>query len=321
MIETLHLVKGAVAQKDLVPALTHFHIYDGRIQGANGTLAIDAPLPELADTSVTVPALRFIRAIDACDGDPTIKVDDHFLKISRGRFRAKLPLAPHDEYPKYDAPAHSVPLTFPLLDALRKLKPFFATDASKLWATGALLRRGAAWATNNIVIARVPLPWADRAIGIPTQAINELLRIGKDPEAFCLTENSVSFLYPDGSWLQTALLSTDAPNLEDFNPVIDNEGSPWFDDTEALLKAVETIAPFCPDPNFPEVVLSDDAVSTGEGDFSASMGLPLDTAGKYHLSPFRSVLAAADRIALAAYPKPVPWRGDGIAGLLAGLRA
>ena len=101
MIETLNIVKGAVANKAIVPVLTHFHIYDGRVQGSNGKLCIDAPLPELSALELTVPAVKFMQAVKACKGTPKLNVTPTGrLSVSSSTFRALLPLLPAESFPR-----------------------------------------------------------------------------------------------------------------------------------------------------------------------------------------------------------------------------
>jgi len=180
VIETLRLVRGAVAKKEIVPTLTHFHIYDGRIQGGNSRRSINCECTDLKGFNITVPAERFLKAVDACNGEPKLKVTEGGkLSISRKRFKALLPLEDHDKYPINDNPGDYKNINAEsLLLALRTLQPFIGDDATRDWSNGIWIHEGFAYATNNVVLARVEVECSDSFI-LPADAEKEVLRIGK----------------------------------------------------------------------------------------------------------------------------------------------
>ena len=85
IIDALSKVYGAVAEKDIVPILTHFHLYEGRIQGTNGRLCIDTPCPEISGLDVTLPAESFMKAVKVHEHDPSLSIKDHSLIIRKNR--------------------------------------------------------------------------------------------------------------------------------------------------------------------------------------------------------------------------------------------
>lgn len=44
MLKDLKFVQGAVAKKDLLPAMTHFRIENGHVRSFNGQMAISSPV-------------------------------------------------------------------------------------------------------------------------------------------------------------------------------------------------------------------------------------------------------------------------------------
>jgi len=317
MIETLQFVRGAVAKKDLIPVLTHFRIYDGRIQGGNGRLSIDAPCPELAGMDITVPAERFLKAVDACDGEPKLKITDGGkLSITRKKFRALLPLGDPNAFPLGTPDGKQVAHDGEFLTALRRLRQFVGEDASRPWACGILLKDGYAYATNNIIICRTPCHWGCllEPINLPSFAVDELLRINQEPDSIRVTDTAIMFGYGD-SWLKTQLFDLNWPEID------------RFFDTKATAKvpaklqdAITKILPFCPDPKFPAIRFGPDGVSTIDGDMMAEVsGIELPEAC-FRAEPLMMVLDVATHIDFYCFPNPSPWRGKNLEGMMVGVK-
>ena len=69
MIDALRFVQGAVARKDFVPEMTHFHIKEGGVMTYNGALTLYSPIELNFD--VSPKADQMVKAIAACQ-DQTI---------------------------------------------------------------------------------------------------------------------------------------------------------------------------------------------------------------------------------------------------------
>jgi DNA polymerase III sliding clamp (beta) subunit (PCNA family) len=316
MLETLKLVRGAVASKDLIPVLTHFHISGGRIQGGNSRLAIDAACPELAGHSIVVPADKFLRAVDACKGEPTITVTDTKVEIKKGRFKAHVHSVPPETYPHLDVDFSEVRTPAgPLLPALRAVREFISTDASRPWSNAVLFHEGWAYATDNVTMVRTPVAWEGR-MALPGYAVDELLRIGREPQRIHQGEHGVGFDYGT-FWLRTTLIDGSWPDVwrmfeHDFLAL------PALPD--GLLEAVETVAPFCADSKVPVILFQDGAVTTMEGAHGAAVdGFTLPD-GAFRSEVLRTVLAVATHADLSLYPKAIPFRGANLEGLFVGMR-
>ena len=317
MKEILTLVRGAVSTKDFLPVLTHFHIYNGRVQGSNGHIAIDAPCPELASLDCTVPAERFLKAVDACDGEPKFKLTEGGrLTITKGAFRAILPLAQHDSFPLVQPDKKRTAIKTPFLPILRSLIPFVGEDASRPWSCGILFKDGYAWATNNVVLARVPYKGLE--LLLPVFAINELLRIGQEPLSYVNADNWITLYFKEGWWMRVQKLEGQWPDIEKFFP---DKCPKTGVKSPPLYEAVSKILPFCPDPKQPIIETGEKGVSTLDGEMSAlveSKGLPVT---HFRAEPLLTALQASDYIDLSTYPAPCYWRGNGIEGIIVGLRA
>lgn len=318
MLDTLRLVRGAVADKDLVPVLTHFHIYNGRIQGGNGRVTIDAPLPELKDMQLTVPADRFLKAVDGCQGEPQLtETDAGALMVKLGSFRVRLPLAAKDEFPKQGLPGLSFTPALTLLPILKRLRPFIGEDASRPHLCSILIAGGYAYATNNPVLIRVPAPDLPD-MTIPVFAADELLRIGRNAQAVAQKDGALYFDLGDDVWLSCQLLEGEWPDVGAFFE--DREQPPAIPD--GMAGAVSRVLPFCPDAKFPEILLGPAGVSTADGDMSATVeGIEL-TESRWHAKNLQLILSEATAMDFSTWPAPCYWVGDGGAqGIAVGLTA
>src|SRR5574337_929986 len=152
MLESLNFVKGAVAKKDLVPAMTHFHISNGRIQSYNGKISLSAPIA--LDVDCCPKADPFVRAIEACTETAQLHLTPSGkLAIRSGKFRAHIDSVPEEMFPELEPEGEPVSVDGDLLPALTQLYDLVGEDASRPWATGILLDGGSAFATNNVLLA------------------------------------------------------------------------------------------------------------------------------------------------------------------------
>jgi len=314
MLDTLNFVRGAVAEKDLVPVLTHFRVYNGRIQGSNGRIAIDAPLPELQGYDFTVPADRFLRAVDTCGGEPKLLIKDDKLVIKRGKFTAKLPLADNAAYPLAEPDkGRKGRINIEFLPTMRQ---FIGQDASRPWASGVLMTGDHAYATNNVVLVRHKIDGPKKNINIPLTAVEELCRIGVDYDIkYTHTDNHVTFYYDDGSWLRSQLFSVDWPDLSGMFKVCSRKVR------EDVKEAVAQILPFCPDPKTPVIKFGDDGVSTLEGDVSAVVKVAGLTEAYFRAEPLGMVFDIATHFDWSDYPKACPFKSKYLQGVIIGVKS
>ena len=80
-------VKGAVATKDFVPAMTHFRIEKGTVRSFNGNMAICSPIA--LDLECTPKAETLVRAISNCQEEVVLSMTAKGrLKVHSGSFNA-----------------------------------------------------------------------------------------------------------------------------------------------------------------------------------------------------------------------------------------
>lgn len=317
MLEQLKFVKGAVATKDFVPELTHFLIKDGYVNGYNGIVSLRTKIP--LDMCVAPNAKQFVKAIDSCTEPPSIHVNKAGkLCIVSGKFRTFVNCVDSDKFPEFTPTGEVVELKHPLLPALQKLEPFIAQDASRPWACGILFKDKSAYATNNIVLLQYWLGYTfPQATSIPHPAVKELLRIGKEPVSIQCAENSMTFHYEDGSWLSTHLKKLEWPNLD---PILDVQGNtqPF---PEGFFEAVETCLPFVDD--LTALHFHDGFVSTSANpeEDGTSVGVAHIRKGAcFNAKQLKILSGIANSIDFSCYPKPCPFFGERIRGVIIGIR-
>lgn len=310
MKDQLNLVRGAVSKKELVPVLTAFHIYDGRIQGMNGFLAIDTTLKELKGLNITIPAERFMKAVDACEGEPELRITESSLLVKGGSLKVTIPLMPHVNFPKQEIEGEKKKVSG-LLAALETLYPFITEDASRPWACGVMLKNNFAYATNNVSIVKIPFKSSYNGLIIPLHAINELLRIKEEPRYIFLSNSWITFDM-NNCWLKARLIEAEWPDVDKL-----------FEDCQLkvpanLAEEVDLLAKFASKNRIPAIIFEEEKIVLQEGGAEFKrQGLPK---GFYNAEPLARCLKAATHIDFNKYPAAVPFKGkDGLMGILIGL--
>lgn len=309
MLDVLKFVKGSVAKKDPIPALTHFSIKNGVIRGFNGIICMAAPIALSLDCQPK--AIPFTKAIEICEGidaPPAFSMTKAGkLTIAASKFKVHIECI-QDDFPPIEPEGQRVELQPGLMAAFKTLAPMIAEDASRPWARGILLRDGSAFATNNVVIGQywvgVNLPFD---MNIPEECIKELLRVKMDPAAVSATARSVTFHYADGRWIKSQLLTTDWPNV---SPVLDKPSSPAPVPPD-LFPNLARIAPYTDASH--RVFIQGDTLRThvedGLGASAVVEGLPVSIRGCYNLDLLRSLDGLVASIDFSLYPSPALFFG------------
>lgn len=318
MLKELKFVQGAVARKEIIPTLSHFRIENGTVRSFNGNLALCSPI-EL-DLNCSPKAVPFIKAIQNCTDTVTmVMTTAGRLNIKSGAFKAFIECTdmeintPHviPEGEEFDINGEE------LLAALKALNPFVGNDASRPWSTGILLKGQSAFATNNVTLVEY---WVGSTFpitcNIPKAAIREIVRINEPPKRAQMTENSISFHYDDGSWIRSALLAVDWPDVA---KLLDSPANPTPLD-ERIFEALEAIKPFV--DKFERVYINKGTLGTtlveGEG---ASFEIPdFPYEGVYQLSILNLLRNVATKVDFSTYPKPCLFYGERLRGALMGMR-
>lgn len=315
MLESLKFVQGAVATKDFVPELTHFHIQGGMIRGYNGLIALGGPIDLNLD--ICPKATSLIKAIQACKEAIQLHVTPAGkLAIKSGKFKVYIDCI-DKAYPDVAPEGEFLKVEGGILKALRKLAPFISEDASKAWSRGILFRGQSAFSTNNVVLAEYWLGYKfPMEINIPRAAVNELIRINEEPIGLQFAENSISFHFSNDRWMRTQVLSTGWPDL---NRILNNEANPkpWPTD---FFTALTDIAPFVDELG--RVIFQPGKLMTSRDDgHGATFEVEgLENEGIYNIKYLQSLKDIATSIDLSKYPAPVLFFGENIRGAIIGMR-
>jgi len=316
MLDALKFVQGAVAKKDFIPALTHFHISGGFIKSYNGSLALCSPID--LDLEVTPKADQFINAIATCKDTVQLNMTPAGrLSIKSGSFRAFVDCI-DEAYPDIQPEGEVLELDGALLKALEKLNPFIAEDASRQWARGILFRGSSAFATNNVTLVEYWLGYNFPVeVNVPKSAVQELIRIGEEPTKIQVCENSITFHYASGRWLRTQTYSTKWPDVA---KILDQDSTqrPF---PEGFFEALEDLLPFADD--LQRVYFHSSGLgTTPEGqEKGAHVEVPgLRGAGIYNARYLLDLRDLAHTIDFESYPRPSLFFGDRVRGAIIGMR-
>ena len=273
MLDTIRFVRGAVSDKITgpQPILTHFFIYDGRIQGSDGRVAIDASCPELT-INATLNADKFLRAIDICGDKVKLKVTEGGkVSITDGRFRAILSSHTAD-YPRND-PSKGKKIKVPagFIDELRLLKPFIGEDATRAWSSNVYFHQGNAFAIYNAMLGVIlKSVMGEFDISLPLHCMEELIRIGDPPDSMVQDSISLTFFWGKDRWLKSQLLVDEWPS-KTAEDLVASFPKKLQAIPEGFLDAIQKLVPFCKDPSYPVIDFDERGISTEEGDSKAEI--------------------------------------------------
>ncbi len=318
MLSSLKFVQGAIGKKDLVPALTHFHIANGRVSGYNGRIAISAPIP--LDIDCCPQAIPFVKAVEACQETVQLHLTASAkLSVRSGAFKAHVATIEGAVYPEVLPEGDFVEIDGNLMPALRALFDFSSDDASKPWSNGILFDGESAFATNNIILAEHWLGYHfPYRVNVPRFALKEMLRINEEPVRLQIAANSITFHYEGERWLRSQLINMEWPPVA---PLFARIPSPMDVPLvpEGMWAALEVLAPFVDEMS--RVYAAGDRFATAleEGASVELQGAPAE--GIYNHKMLSSLEHIATRIGFEHYPAPLPFYGEAVRGLFVGLKA
>jgi DNA polymerase III sliding clamp (beta) subunit (PCNA family) len=319
LLKSLKFVQGAVAKKNHVPVLKHFKIANSRIESCNGVLSLSSPIDCNLETQPH--AETFVHAVEVCDDITTLhETATGRLAITSGKFKAYINTST-SIFPDARIEGERIEVEG-LLEAIATLRPMIGDDASRPWSHGILFLNNSAYATNNIVLVEHWLPRAvSRPFGLPSMTVNELLRINEEPESVQISERIVTFHFSGERWLSSKLLEIASwPDVRELLKMPGDAELYPLDDSffETLLK----LRPFTNDLR--PVWLDGNTISTASADDD---GARIQTTecenmkGTWTLDQLSKLKGTATQIAWDNYPKPCPFFGDGLRGVIIGIKA
>jgi DNA polymerase III sliding clamp (beta) subunit (PCNA family) len=314
ILNALKFVQGSIAKKDFVPALKHFLIENGRVNGFNGTLALSSPIP--FGLSCKPQADMLIKAIANCEDVIQLGMTPAGkLSIKSGVFKSNIlcvegdtpHVQPEGEVVNFNGEA--------FLKGIKAVAPFIGEDASRLWAQGVLLKDKSFFATNNVMLVQY---WLGAnfpsVVNIPRAAIKEMIRINEPPLFAQLALNSITFHYEGERWLRTQLYSTEWPDL---SRILDKESVQAALD-ETLFNGLEIIKPFVDKHGI--VYIRSGEITTDDTDTpAATYNIPsMLHEGKFAIEMLNLLKNSAKTIDWTSYPAPCLFTGDCLRGAIVG---
>lgn len=320
MLETLKFVRAAVCRNDLQPTLQHFRIVNRTVTATNGHLTMQAPLP--VDLDCAPRAAQFFKAIAACEETVSLTLDKGRLLVRSGKFKSWVDCTDPERFPVIAPQGPLYPVSLPIVPILKKLLPFVSTDELRPWACGVLFVNNSAFATNNISIIEHWLPVAFPVIAhLPTDAIKELIRLKIEPHSVQVEPHQVTFHLPGGAWISCLVTTHRWPDVGAIFQRAEGFRGPWYEGQalESLLDAVAKVEPFTDEMNRVRFLPGEVSTSPPNAPGTSLACEVSPGAGVFRSGQLLGLRGVADKVGFGAYPEPVPFFGDKLRGVIAGM--
>jgi DNA polymerase III sliding clamp (beta) subunit (PCNA family) len=323
MLEALKFVQRGVARREIIPGLTHFRIENGRVTGFNGSLALSAPVD--ISFNAAPQAGAFVKALDACEDVVTLTMENESrLLVRSGGFRVVVPCVNINNVPTVVPEGSTVTPSASLLKALEALVPFVGVDASRQWVRGILLSGRSAFATNNVVVSECWLgsqfPYK---VNLPDRLVEEALRVREELTSMQVAQESVTLHYNDGRWIRSQLLTTEWPDVSRLLSQVWSEQQVMRDVPDGLLAACEKLLRFGSKEDI-SVFFRGTNISTLasglEGGGAQVEIADIPSSGQFNTRFLFDVLSVAKRVSFTGCPQKFTFTGDGIRGVMLGMR-
>lgn len=319
MYKELKFVSGAVGKKNFIPELQHFKIENRHVRSYNGVIALCSPIN--FDIDCIPKAEPFVKAINNCEENIVLGMTKaNRLSVRSGVFKAFIDCLPMDKEAHVE-PEGDMVIQIDgekLVEGLSVVHKFIGRDAARPWSTGALLSNQSIYATNNVVFVEHWMGFSlPKPCNIPFQAVNEIIRIKDAPITAQMSDTSLTFHYPDGKWIRCQLLDNDWPDVV---PLFANAtGENKMELTDDLFAGVAAVKPFTDE--FGRLHFYDGGVHTSRAkEEGASFDLTTTFEGVYQHEMISLLEGVATHADLTCYPKPCPFFGDKVRGLIIGMR-
>jgi hypothetical protein len=318
MLKDLKFVMGAVAKKDLLPAMTHFRIEKGHVRSFNGQMAISSPIA--FDIDCNPKADQLIKAITQCDEEIVLSMTaGGRLRVQSGRFRAFVETVEGETVHPMPEGEELAINGDELLAACKVLQPFIGNDASRPWANGMLFQGHSAFATNNASLVEywlgTPVPFQ---INLSRSCVAELLRVDEAPTYAQLHERSITFHYTDGRWIRSQLIDGEWP-FEKMTAILNAQCKPKHIPPE-LFTGIETLKKMADGSS--RIYIKDGMLKTHLEEFTGGVyeldGIEFE--GCYNLSIFNLLNGVAMTADFTLYPSPALFFGERVRGAIIGMR-
>lgn len=317
MTNPLHLLKACeVCERGAsVAALRNVTFKNGSLFAYNGIYQYQAPFDLKTDESFAVNEAKVAAAIRSCGDEVEVSITKEFLRIKNGPFSVRVrkietvsPLELITLPPK-------TPKTAPegLLEALRRVRPFVSTDASRPWSVAVRVAEGFAWATNNLSLVRAPIACKIPDMIIPAAAVDFVCELGSIDRLGIESTGHIVIQCGD-ALVRFSQALAQWPDMGNFFkkmpaklPEIPSEM------TEAAAKVAKFAERFISIDDSKLHSKSESVETEYEVSFKKSKGI-------YNASMLALILENATHADFSFYPDPIYFRGEGIEGTAVGVK-
>ena len=335
---TIRWVAEARPDKDIGPAMTHYLVRGGEIRATNGKLTASYPWSD-PGAAFLVSGAEFERVIarmgDSDEITVTQALDGTHVVVESRAFEATIDTLPVDAwaYPGVeDAIWNEIPDNF--LEVLKSLRAFISDKPSQAWAGCVALDHGNCYATNNIAVAGAACDVGDVQALLPSYAVDFVLRRTEGLEQWACSDNYVAFRWRGGEWVRSQLvigrfperaaeLVREAYALEPTQEITE-EFREAFGHVAGLAEDTIRIFSDHMESKFKKSVVvaacrCEVPPATEQWDNNEQRNVPtgggVSVWGAAFVAP---VISQATRWQPSTWPKPVPFRGESVAGFVIG---
>lgn len=316
-LEAYTKVKAAVVAGD-ISFLSHICVRDGMMFATDSRMTAAAEVD--FEGSFMAPANEFYKAVVIL-GEEGLKItvkDISKLVVSKSRRRVTINTLDPQEF-DYNLP-EGEPLRVPygFVESLKAVQPFMSGDRTKAWANAVRIKNNHAYATNNITVAKSSFKqWnKDVDLTIPDWVVNYILARDVELEYMSFTPTSVSFNWVDNSWVRSARLAQEMPDV--VIDLVDKIEVPEFELSDDWKESFDTVTLMSDDV----LLITPTLIKAGKGHakIEAEVDSPVEEETMWHPKYLALVVAQSTHFDPSKWPAACSWSGDNCRGLIVGRR-
>lgn len=322
MKQEITWLDDALSGKDIELMMTHYLVKGGEIRATDGRIIASHPCQ--VDGEFLVPGEELQTILKRLKEEPKIKLEDGRVSLRCGRFHGSIQTLdireniwrfPEDHQPKWE------PFPKALLPVWRDLRPFISPNAIHLWACGVTLAPGWAFASNNVVLAGAPVEAAKINVIIPTWVIDFVLARAEHLTHWAVTNNYMAFRWSNGAWMRSTLIDGAFPELEKAAMMIKSVPKPTQKISPEYREAVLRIAGLSENGVLIYANRVSGRTAYSEINESLKSEVPKDNEySKWGAMYLEQVIEVATAWSPSNWPKPTPFIGERVRGMIAGMR-
>jgi len=249
LIECLRKVAPAIGVSPFVPEFHYFRISGERVQAFDGSMVIDATCKESTGLHCMVPK-SFLQLLETLDDDEvelicekdklvvkTDSVKGTFAILDEVRFEDLVPIS--DENVNIYASHNAEEAHADLIDALNVCRFAVSKDETSGAICGVRIAKNSVFGTDRYRIMKWELKEpASFECSVPLKFIDMLFRNRDEIDIIaCADGEKLLAVLADGTYMHTALLEGDYPDLLQFFPDSDDyQGVDFGDNLDTILK-------------------------------------------------------------------------------------